>query len=101
MGSWRYTPSSWHDEGAQIDLVADQLDNAITLFEIKYTDKPFVIDKRYAANLERKIRVFKEVTGTTKDIFLVMISANGVKKTAYAQELLSAVVTLEDLFNHG
>lgn len=100
MNPWRYTPSSWSEEGAQIDLVIEQLDNAITLLEVKYTEKPFIVDKRYAANLERKVRVFKEVTGTKEDIFLAMVAANGVKKTLYAQELLSAVVTLEDLFNH-
>lgn len=98
MGPWRYISKGWKEEGAQIDLVVEQLDNAITLIEIKYTDKPFVIDKRYATNLLRKIEVFKEKTGTVKDVFLAMVSANGVKKTAYAEQLLSAVVTLEDLF---
>ncbi len=100
INPWRYVPSAWNEEGAQVDLVVEQLDKAITLIEIKYTDRPFVIDKRYAANLERKVRVFKDRTGATEDIFLAMVAANGVKKTAYAKELLSAVVTLEDLFNH-
>ncbi len=101
MNPWRYVPLAWNEEGAQVDLVIEQLDNAITLLEIKYTDKPFVIDKRYAANLNRKIRVFKKVTGTTEDVFLAMVAANGVKKTAYSEEMLSAVVTLEDLFNNN
>lgn len=101
MNPWRYVPSAWNEEGAQVDLVVEQLDNAITLIEMKYTDKPFVIDKRYAANLNRKIAVFKEQTGTKKDVFLAMVAANGVKKTAYAEQLLSAVVTLEDLFNNS
>ena len=68
MNPWRYAPSGWHEEDAQIDLVIEQLDNAITLLEIKYTDKPFTTDKSYAANLERKVRVFKEVTGITADV---------------------------------
>ncbi len=49
---------------------------------------------------KRKRNVFRKVTGTTEDIFLAMVSANGVRKNRSAQELLSGVATLEDLFNH-
>jgi hypothetical protein len=101
INPWRYVPKNWNEEGAQVDLVVEQLDNAITLIEMKYTDKPFIIDKKYAANLTRKVEVFKEKTGTEKDVFLAMVAANGVKRNAYAEKLLSAVVTLEDFFNNN
>lgn len=101
MNPWRYTPRTWTDEdGAQIDLVVEQLDGAITLIEIKYTDKIFTIDKRYAHDLERKRRVFKETTGVEEELFLALVSANGVRRNVYSKELLSGIATLEDLFNH-
>lgn len=101
MNPWRHASRSWSDDdGAQVDLVVEQLDGAITLIEIKYTDKIFSIDKRYAQDLERKIRVFHDTTGVKEEIFLAMVSANGVRKNVYAKELLSGVATLEDLFNH-
>ena len=97
--TWRYQPLKKEDgEGAQIDLLFDRDDDAITLFEIKHSTKPFVITKEYAAKLRRKIEVFKKVTKTDKQIFLVMIASNGVKKNAYSEELLDGVITLDDLF---
>ena len=73
--------------------------NAITLCEIKYTNNPFEINKSYAAQLNQKIEVFKKVTKTHKNIFLAMISSNGLKKTMYSEEMVDAVVKLDDLFN--
>lgn len=97
--TWRYVPRKGSSEqGAQIDLLYDREDDAITLCEIKLTEKPFVIDKQYAEQLKRKIEVFRRVTGTKKQIFLVIISANGIKRNTYSDELISGVVTLNDLF---
>ena len=49
--------ASWHhrgedgEEGAQIDLVIDRADRAISLCEMKFAEDEFVIDKRYAGDL--------------------------------------------------
>lgn len=97
--TWRYIPKKGSaDRGAQIDLLFDRQDNAITLCEIKYTDKPFTIDKEYVDVLKRKISVFKEQTRTKKQVFISMIAANGLKNNFYAEDLISSVITLEDLF---
>lgn len=97
--SWRYVPRK-DDEGrgAQIDLLFDRKDEVITLCEIKYTKNSFVVDNKYAEILERKIQVFKEQTRTKKQIFMTMVSANGIKPTAYSEKLISDIVTLNDLF---
>ncbi len=96
--SWKYTLKTTQERGAQIDLVIVRGDDAITLCEIKYTDKPFVIDKSYAAILQNKINSFQKHTQTTKQLFLSMIAAHGIKPTIYSEELVSSVVTLTDLF---
>ena len=50
--SWRYIPRKKSlDNGAQIDLLFDRMDGAVTICEIKYSAKPFVINKQYAKNL--------------------------------------------------
>ena len=41
--------------GAQVDLLIDRNDDAITICEIKYTDEPFVINKTYALQLQNKL----------------------------------------------
>jgi len=97
--TWRYIPSKGSmEDGTQIDLLFDRDDEAITLCEIKFTDTPFAIDKRYAANLLRKIEIFRTRTTTTKQLFLAMVSASGLKKTMYSEEIVHAVVIIDDLF---
>ncbi len=97
--SWRYVPTKGSKQrGAQIDLLFDRKDNAITICEIKYTAQPFLLTKEYVETLQRKITVFKEQTRTKKQIFLALISANGVKNNFYAEDILNGVVTLDDLF---
>ena len=57
--SWRSTSS---EEGAQIDLVIDRKDQTVNLCEMKYTQKEFVIDKKYDETLWHKISAFQEKT---------------------------------------
>lgn len=97
--SWRYaSKKNSQEQGAQIDLLFDRNDDSITICEIKYTDKPFVIDKEYAAKLLNKVKILKAKTRTKKQIFISMISANSIKPTMYSEELISGVVALDDLF---
>ncbi len=97
-------PATWrHDgklgkEGAQVDLLFDRTDGAVTLCEIKYTEQPFCIDKSYYQQLVRKIDVYKKVTKTQKEIFFAFIASSGLKKSIYSEELVSGLVVLEDLF---
>ncbi len=100
IGAWRYVPrDNKNNQGAQIDLLFDRSDDAISVCEIKYSDKPFVIDKSYAAALNNRIDIFKSITRTKKQIFLCMITASGLHKNKYASELVSATVEINDFFN--
>ncbi len=97
--AWRFVPRKGAEErGAQIDLLFDRQDDIITLCEIKYTDQAFVITKDYAENLQRKMTVFRAKTNTTKQLFLAIISVNGVKNNFYADNIINGLVTLEDFF---
>ena len=98
--TWRYVPNQGSNgRGAQIDLLFDRADDAITLCEIKYTEEPFILTKDYVKNLLQKKTVFVERTQTKKQIFISFISANGLKNNYYADDLVTQVVTLDDLFN--
>lgn len=96
--AWQHLPTKKDPEGAQIDLVINRDDKAITLCEIKFTHSPFTIDKAYARNLLNKLEIFRTVTKTNKQLFIAFISANGLKETMYSEELVSNLVVLEDLF---
>ena len=96
--SWRYFPKSTAERGAQIDLVINRDDDVITLCEIKYTDKPFIMDKAYVQQLQRKVDAFRMQTKTEKLLFVALITPNRVKENIYLQSSLCAVVTLKDFF---
>ncbi len=99
IGNWRFTPMKGSKEtGAQIDLLFDRHDNALTLCEIKYSANKFVIDKTYAKDLHRKMDVFQIKTKTPKQLFLALITVNGTKKNLWSEELITNQVDLKDLF---
>lgn len=99
VGNWRYIPKKGSKEkGAQIDLLFDRQDNAVTLCEIKHSSKKYIIDKAYAKDLHSKIDVFQERTKTTKQLFLALITTIGIKKGIWSKELVTNEVTLKDLF---
>lgn len=96
--TWQYIAKNSVENGAQIDLLFDRKDNVFTLCEIKYTDEPFVITKEYARNLLNKEDVFIKQTKTTKQIFIALISASGLKDNTNSESIINGVVTAEDLF---
>lgn len=96
---WRHESSEKSEiPGAQIDLLIDRGDDSINLCEMKFSETEFTIDKRYGEELRRKMNVFKEVTGTRKNIFLTLVTTFGVTDNACAKELVANSLTLEDLF---
>ncbi|MBF0360981.1 MAG: AAA family ATPase [Oligoflexia bacterium] len=97
--------SSWRSvgvekDGAQIDLLFDRGDDAVTICEIKYvsSSEKFKIDKSYAKNLENKIEIFKTVTLTKKQIYLAMITSFGIAHNLYSEDLIQNEVVLDDLY---
>ena len=93
--AWRF--QSEEHKGTQVDLVIDRQDNIINLCEIKFTRKPFAIDRNYSDNLQNKLESFIEENNPRKTVHLVLISANGLTTNSYSG-IIQNVVTLEELF---
>ncbi|MDR1544623.1 MAG: ATP-binding protein [Prevotellaceae bacterium] len=83
--------------GAQIDLLIDRNDNIINIFEIKFSDKKFVITKKYDEVLRNKRGAFIEETGTKKAVHLTMLTTYGVERNEYWGNIQSEI-TMNDLF---
>jgi predicted AAA+ superfamily ATPase len=97
--AWVHRASAHTSAGAQIDLLIDRRDDVINVCELKFADNAFVIDKKYAEELRRKLEVFKRATGTRKTLFLTLIATHGVKANQYSTELVQASLTQDALFN--
>lgn len=83
--------------GAQIDMIIDRNDNTINLCEMKFSNKPFTIDKEYQRNLLNKIESVQEYSNNKKTIILTMITIYGIEKNGY-WNIVQKEVTIDDLF---
>ncbi len=96
--TWRHTAKKDELSGAQIDLLFDRSDGITSICEIKYSSKPFKINKEYAQALKNKLDIYKKVTKTNKQLCLSMITANGLEESPYREGLIWSIATSEDLF---
>lgn len=90
---WGYRAEDEYECGAQVDFIIDRDDDAITLCEINYTDKPFSLQKGDAAKIEKVIELFRERNQINRQVFFAMISSSGLRPTTYSEKLVSGVVT--------
>lgn len=97
--TWRYAPTKGSDEkGAQIDLLFDRDDDAITICEIKYTTAKLVVDKKMVDNINNKQTVFREKSRSKKQLFIALITTHGLQNCAYSDTYIDKIVTLDALF---
>ncbi len=95
---WRHQGNK-KTQGTQIDLLIDRQDRCINLCEVKFANSEFVIDKKYANELDTKVRVFREQTGTRKAIFPTMITTYGTRKNDHYTGRVQSEILMADLFS--
>lgn len=94
---WKSRGNSSND-AAQIDLVINRRDNCINLCEIKFYENKFVLDKKYAAALQQKKKIFKLETKTRKHLFLTFITSTGIEPNENSIGLVDQYLELDQLF---
>ncbi|MFO0599412.1 MAG: hypothetical protein U0228_29160 [Myxococcaceae bacterium] len=97
QGSWERR-GTCTEPGAQIDLVIDRADRSTNLCEIKFAEGQYVLDKATAAEWRTKRDVFREATGTSRSLFVTLITTHGLRDNEHARGLVGQVVTLDALF---
>lgn len=98
--SWRYLPprGKKSEKGAQIDLVWMRNDGVLEVFEMKYSENPFSLDKSYAKELQSKVDIFIENISHQGQCFVCLVSPFGLKKGLWNDEVVDKVVMLDDFF---
>jgi uncharacterized protein len=91
--------SAWLHDDAQIDMLIDRADDVISVCEMKFTDEPFVITKKYADELRNKAAVFRAQTGTKKAIHVVLVTSYGLVRNRHADELVDHEVQMDVLLH--
>lgn len=87
-----------HHKQAQIDMVIERGDNIVNLCEMKFSDEPFSIEKRYAESLRNKRSVLRSVIKKKHSVSIVLITTQGLKPNRYSSELVQNEIQLSDLF---
>ena len=65
---------------------------------MKFSSNPFVIDKKYAGELDTKVSIFQSQTRTRKTIFPTMITTFGTMHNQYYTGRIVSEVTMQELF---
>jgi hypothetical protein len=68
------------------------------LCEAKFSDKEFIITKKYAQELRIKKLVFEQVTQTKKSVFTTLLSTYPAIQNKYYFDGIQSEVTMDALF---
>ena len=82
---------------SQIDLVMDRADRVVSLCEMKFSQRPYAIDKQYAERLQEREWQFEEETKTRKNCQLVMVTTYGLVNNSHAS-IVQRSLTMDALF---
>lgn len=97
---WSYVAKNKNETGTQIDMLIEHTNGSknIDIVECKYYDGIFTITKDYKEKLFTKITVFNEQTKFKYNVRLIFITANGIKKNEYYNEIVNEDILLKELF---
>ena len=85
-------------DGTQIDFIIDRNDNCMNVLELKFYDAVFELTKNYAQQLSERVQIFKQKNRIKKNVFITLLTANGVKKNEYYLSTITNQLSVDDLF---
>ncbi|MDH4473882.1 MAG: ATP-binding protein [Fluviicola sp.] len=86
------------ERGTQIDFIIDRNDNCINLLELKYYDTEFEVTQSYAQQLIEKASVFKVKNRIKKNVFITLLTVNGVKMNEHYLSAVTNQLLIDVLF---
>lgn len=97
--SWRHRSGKGKsaEQGAQVDLLWQRKDGVLQLFEMKYSESPFKLEKSYAKSIQNKLDILANEVNHKGQIFVTLVSPFGLKDGLWNEEVIDSVLTLEDL----
>lgn len=88
---------SYYSNQAQVDMVIDRADRAVTVCEMKFSERPYVITKSEWDKIEERLNVVQQHF-KRKTLFFAMVTTNGLAKNKYSINYVQQEITLEDFF---
>ena len=88
---------SYYSGQAQVDMVIDRADRAVTVCEMKFSERPYLITKAEWDKIETRLNEVQNYF-KRKTLFFAMVTSNGLVKNKYSINYVRQEITLEDLF---
>ncbi|MBQ0129331.1 MAG: AAA family ATPase [bacterium] len=88
---------SYYSSQAQVDMIIERADRAVTVCEMKCSDKPYALTKVEYEKIANRLSVLREYY-RRKNIFFAMITSFGLVRNSYAINYVQNEIILDDLF---
>jgi len=104
LESTALTASGWRagakakTRGAQIDLLIDRADDAMTLCEMRYAQAPYRLDRRTIRELTERLEAFEAATGTREQLLWALVTPHGLQPGLWSDDGEISSVALLDAF---
>ncbi len=94
-----FQKGSENSKGFQIDLLIDRADYCINICEMKFYNDIIRPDAEFAATLRERRELFRETSGTKKQLFNTIITTFGIEKNAFALSQVDNIISADALFS--
>ena len=88
---------SYYSSQAQVDMIIERADRAVTVCEMKCSDEPYALTKVEYEKIANRLSVLREYY-RRKNIFFAMITSFGLVRNSYAINYVQNEIILDDLF---
>jgi hypothetical protein len=93
--SWRSTDAALK---AQVDMVIERADYNTNICEMKFdSEDEYAIDNTEAEKIRKRLKAYKEQTGSRNGLYMTLITTYGLKHNTYS-DVVDNVIILDELF---
>lgn len=92
--SWR---SKYSKPKAQIDMILERADRVINIFEMKYSEAEYTLDKTENEKMRSRVDTFRRETLAKEALWPTLVTTYGLAKGMHSSTFVD-VLTMDDLF---
>lgn len=82
---------------AQMDMVIERADDVVNLCEMKYTQRPYALDKTETENIQNRMALLQNFNRKRRNVQCVLITKQDTKHNGYYNSLNIRNITLHDI----
>lgn len=88
---------SFYSPEAQVDMVIERGDRVVNLFEMKFTDLAYSLDKKDAESLENKMLCLRSKMKKKQNIMNILVTTVPMIQSTYSSRLIQRNITIDEI----